>query len=626
MSVENRLWKKISFSNPYPNFMKPNRFVMLIARLMLVPVAIFALFTTTWVILINIAGMLMEVNGLGSAVKSAIFSAAILGGFGFLFILSFYRIIRQLQQLRFNGYLKSTPPENYILYLRSFRRTGSVVVPSQLDSIAERHLLGDFWDTELALSFCLHEKLPIVAVGAKATSLGAAKFTTNDALWQNLVKNLAYNAKAIFIVPDDREGTLWELQYVFSEPELRMKTLIFMPPEQRGWFHYFKRLPKIEDSWNKVSQSLANVIKFPPYTPQGAILRYEQNKGKLEQFEVFNFKPSIIRELVAATILKTNYALTDDISHNKAPIYEDSWKFLVNPMFFVVVTIAFFLSIIIANRHNLPLDFELMLLAAGIGFFISAITKLYRFTFTRIELKSQEWIKPSTWLGLRAAPSAIRSSLNIFVVMLMIIIIRLFIVESFRIPSGSMTPTLIPNDFILVNKFTYGIRLPVLHTQIIEMNKPERGELVVFRYPKDPSVDFIDRVIGLPGDKIVYYQKKLYINDQPVNQVSLGTYQEIKEEDYQDNLEHLQENLAPIKHSILINQAYDARDGEYVVPVGHYFVMGDNRDNSNDSRYWGVVPEENLVGKAFFIWMHWDKKNEDFFKQMETMFKRIGTI
>jgi signal peptidase I len=209
---------------------------------------------------------------------------------------------------------------------------------------------------------------------------------------------------------------------------------------------------------------------------------------------------------------------------------------------------------------------------------------------------------------------------SFFPVVLIVLLLRSFLVEPFRIPSGSMMPTLLVGDFILVNKFTYGIRLPVLHHKIIELNEPKRGDIVVFRYPKDPSVDYIKRVIGLPGDRVAYYQKKLYINDQPINQVPLGAYQGTREEDSSDNIEHLLENLTTVEHSILVNQGQPSLEGVYTVPAGHYFVMGDNRDNSNDSRYWGTVPEANLVGKAFFIWMSWD------LQQGGIVFNRIGTV
>jgi signal peptidase I len=209
---------------------------------------------------------------------------------------------------------------------------------------------------------------------------------------------------------------------------------------------------------------------------------------------------------------------------------------------------------------------------------------------------------------------------SFFPVVLIVLLLRSFLVEPFRIPSGSMMPTLLIGDFILVNKFTYGIRLPVLHDKIIELNKPKRGDIVVFRFPKDPSVDYIKRVIGVPGDKVAYYQKQLYINDQPIKQISLGTYQGKEEGETLADLEQLTEDLTPVEHSILIRHNQPTIETVYTVPQGHYFVMGDNRDNSNDSRYWGTVPEENLVGKAFFIWMSWN------LEEGGIIFNRIGTV
>jgi len=181
-------------------------------------------------------------------------------------------------------------------------------------------------------------------------------------------------------------------------------------------------------------------------------------------------------------------------------------------------------------------------------------------------------------------------------------------------------PTLLIGDFILVNKFTYGIRLPVINKKVIELNEPQRGDIVVFRYPKDPTVDYIKRVIGLPGDRVAYHDKKLHINGVPINQVSLGRYQGVGQGEDMTGNEHLSEDLTGVEHSILIRNGAASAEGVYIVPKGSYFVMGDNRDNSNDSRYWGTVPEENLVGKAFFIWMSWDWQHEG------VGLDRIGTV
>jgi signal peptidase I len=217
-------------------------------------------------------------------------------------------------------------------------------------------------------------------------------------------------------------------------------------------------------------------------------------------------------------------------------------------------------------------------------------------------------------------PWAVEYARSFFPVVLIVLLLRSFLAEPFRIPSASMMPTLLIGDFILVNKFTYGIRLPVINTKIIELNEPKRGDIVVFRYPKDPTVDYIKRVIGLPGDKITYENKKLYVNDQAVNYTSQGVYQGVGQGEDMTGAEQLQENLTGVEHSILIRQGVSSAEGTYVVPAGNYFVMGDNRDNSNDGRYWGFVPEENLVGKAFFIWMSWDLQHKGI------GFDRIGTV
>lgn len=203
-------------------------------------------------------------------------------------------------------------------------------------------------------------------------------------------------------------------------------------------------------------------------------------------------------------------------------------------------------------------------------------------------------------------PWAVEYARSFFPVVLIVLLLRSFLAEPFRIPSASMMPTLLIGDFILVNKFTYGIRLPVINTKIVELNEPVRGDIVVFRYPKDPTVDYIKRVIGLPGDKITYDDKKLTVNGQAISYKSLGFYQGIGQGVDMTGAEQLLENLTGVEHNILIRHGISSAEGSYIVPEGQYFVMGDNRDNSNDGRYWGFVPEENLVGKAFFIWMSWD--------------------
>ncbi len=215
-------------------------------------------------------------------------------------------------------------------------------------------------------------------------------------------------------------------------------------------------------------------------------------------------------------------------------------------------------------------------------------------------------------------PWYVEYSRSFFPVLLVVLILRAFVAEPFRIPSGSMMPTLLVGDFILVNKFAYGVRLPVVHTKILETGEPKRGDVIVFRWPRDPSLDYIKRVIGVPGDRIRYVDKKLYINGKEIKTSLISQYKGRGRYAHPYEFEY-EENLDGVRHSILINDGRRSRDYVDVVPEGHYFVMGDNRDNSNDSRYWGYVPEENLVGRAMFIWMNWD------FSQGSIDFSRIGT-
>jgi len=200
-------------------------------------------------------------------------------------------------------------------------------------------------------------------------------------------------------------------------------------------------------------------------------------------------------------------------------------------------------------------------------------------------------------------PVIVEYAKSFFPVLLIVFLLRGFIVEPFRIPSGSMIPSLFIGDFILVNKFSYGVKMPVLNQKLVDVALPERGDVAVFKYPRDPSIDYIKRVVGLPGDHIAYYNKVLYVNGKKVETRRLGEYSGPGE--HNPAHEYI-EDLQGVEHNILIIPGRVGLDAEYIVPEGHYFMMGDNRDNSNDSRYWGVVPEKYLVGKAFMIWMHWD--------------------
>ena len=207
---------------------------------------------------------------------------------------------------------------------------------------------------------------------------------------------------------------------------------------------------------------------------------------------------------------------------------------------------------------------------------------------------------------------------SFFPVIFVVLVLRSFLAEPFRIPSGSMIPTLLVGDFILVNKYAYGLRDPVFHHKFVEGGEPQRGDIVVFRWPVDPSKDFIKRIVGIPGDRIAYREKRLYVNGEatPLEPAGVYTAPGLPPPGV---VYRLTENLTGVEHHVLVNPARPADDFEFVVPPGEYFAMGDNRDGSDDSRRWGTVPERNLVGKAFFIWMSWDGANT------RIDFSRIGT-
>lgn len=217
------------------------------------------------------------------------------------------------------------------------------------------------------------------------------------------------------------------------------------------------------------------------------------------------------------------------------------------------------------------------------------------------------------------ANAVIEFAKSIFPILLVVFLLRAVIFEPFRIPSGSMKPTLLEGDFILVNKYIYGLRLPLIGTKIINVTEPKRGDVMVFRYPKNTSVDFIKRVIGLPGDKIRYENKILYINGHPMKQEFIENTSDIDLMGHSLEVKELSENLENSNHKIWLNLEQGHDKQELVVPAGHYFMMGDNRDASEDSRFWGFVPEALILGKASRIWMSWDMLNKDI------RWKRIGS-
>jgi len=228
-------------------------------------------------------------------------------------------------------------------------------------------------------------------------------------------------------------------------------------------------------------------------------------------------------------------------------------------------------------------------------------------------------------------PTWIEYSGSFFPVIALVFFLRSFLYEPFKIPSSSMVPTLLVGDLILVNKFTYGVRLPIINKKIIELNNPQRGDVMVFKYPRDMSQDYIKRVVGVPGDKITYENKKLTVNGKPIAYTQLDDY---LNEDSLQYSKQATENLNGVEHRIIATESapsvnvaqvmdfpnseacsYRSEGFTCTVPAGNYFMMGDNRDNSLDSRYWGFVPDKNIVGKAFFVWMN-----------LSNPLKRIGSI
>lgn len=271
---------------------------------------------------------------------------------------------------------------------------------------------------------------------------------------------------------------------------------------------------------------------------------------------------------------------------------------------------------------NFPL---VLVLAVAISGLLALIDLLFLAPRRRRAIASYESqvdvANPQTVQKLNKEPLLVEYGKSFFPVLAVVLVLRSFLVEPFQIPSGSMKPTLEVGDFILVNKFAYGIRLPVADVKVIPIGDPQRGDVMVFRYPNDPTINYIKRVIGLPGDHVRYADKQLYVNGKKIEHELV----EIIPDDEVPAGHPLQalanaaiyrEQLGEVSHLIRQKQlSQTPAEKEWVVPEGHYFMMGDNRDNSNDSRYWhsddmprelwGMVPDNYIVGKAFAVWMHW---------------------
>ncbi len=291
-----------------------------------------------------------------------------------------------------------------------------------------------------------------------------------------------------------------------------------------------------------------------------------------------------------------------------------SGNFSLLLLILTTVTFAYWLAerfVFAPRRYRAAANLEQQDAARRVDLARQGITKVDdNVAHAREALLTQPW-----WLDWTA---------GLFPVILVVFLLRSFLFEPFKIPSGSMIPTLLIGDLILVNKFHYGVRLPVVNRKVIANHDPQRGDVMVFRYPKDTSVDYIKRVVGVPGDEISFRNQQLYVNGvaAPMRQIPPpGFY----DEDQKLYFPEYAEKLGEVEHHILLNVKrgspfYGSEDGRTFpfrencrysaegvtckVPAGHYFMMGDNRDNSEDSRFWGFVPDENIVGKAFFVWMN----------------------
>ncbi len=247
---------------------------------------------------------------------------------------------------------------------------------------------------------------------------------------------------------------------------------------------------------------------------------------------------------------------------------------------------------------NLSMNFELLLFLLTSAFGAIWITDSLFFKEKR----------ESKAIGEIVDPKPVEWAKSFFPVLLVVFLLRSFVVEPFRIPSGSMLPTLHIGDFILVNKMAYGVRLPVIHKKVIPLGEPERGDVAVFRFPGNPQIDYIKRIVGLPGDRITYMNKVLMVNAKPVETEILGRYEGTESGSVMSGANLLRSNMGDTPHDILIDKDMPNQQPiDTIVPEGMYFVMGDNRDNSNDSRFWGYVPDDHLKGKAFMIWMNFDE-------------------
>jgi signal peptidase I len=629
-------WASLPFANPFPVSVGPTGTLLVFVGLALAPVVMAAVYG---VLPSFIRRRMEELTGF-------VMLLAVLGAASFFIFLVVYRAVRQLRQLHLNASLAQKPPKDFVPYLRSFRRTGAVVVRNHLQRLADRSLLGHFWDIELALSLALEAKLPVVAVGAKASSLGSAKFTTNDASWQALVVDLASRARAIVIVPDDRDGTFWELNLLLADRNLRAKTLVVMPPEQFGWRRLLRRLPTIRQSWEATRQRLSGDFELPVYEPDGALLVAPPEQASFVRLPFKDFDSENLQQTLALIVERAPGAGHTALQTAWQSPPED-WRALLDPVWILATVLTALCAEALMSSGYLAgggaTVFMLSLLSAAA---LSALWYSSAYTGIPAPLDPTDSgattvlsapasrrpnfskrLAPTYWFGLQGIPSVAGSSFDAFVWIALVVLFRAWIFEPFKVPSGSMLPTLQVGDLIVVNKYRYGVTLPFTGIKVIQGSPVRRGDVIVFHYPKDPRIDYIKRVVAVGGDEVAYLAKRLVINGDAVARTPLG---DLYDDDTMRYTPAFTESPPGRSYQIIVNDAiteppYDRPGstesatamGDYCrnslegircrVPPGHYFVMGDNRDNSNDSRYWGFVSDAQVVGKVSVVWMNFSR-------------------
>jgi len=295
--------------------------------------------------------------------------------------------------------------------------------------------------------------------------------------------------------------------------------------------------------------------------------------------------------LFSIAIILTIAAMLVDLQGSKKALGEQSAHYL--RMLLVVLLVLAIVGMGISNFQA-----TLTLLVAGTGI----IALIDRFFFHRKRVVQQ-----------RVRPFIVENAYAFFGVLLLVWVIRSFIIQPYRVPTGSLLPTVEPGDFLVVNQFAYGLRFPVINKKLVEVGEPKRGEITLFYYPVDPNVVFVKRVIGLPGDHVESRNRVLYINGKEMTQTYIKEAVDNEPAGEGNPEEHIpvqvkQEDLDGVKHRIYLANTVTALSADFSVdvPAGHYFMMGDNRDNSGDSRVWGFVPESHLIGKALRIWMSWN--------------------